>query len=192
VRSEKLGEAAGGVRRGAHDRPGAGDGLGGPDHLRRRPARFPTSSTRSSAASPEAFLRGIPAEVALSISHGDGLAFCATAAAGARLGCDIERAEARSEQFVADYFTPREAARVHAEPAEGRPLLAALIWSAKESTLKALREGLRMDTRSVEVTLGRATDERQWAPVSTHCAGDSFSGWWTFTGDRVLTVICSP
>ncbi len=52
-----------------------------------------------------------------------------------------------SDAFVADYFAPEEQTLIaHSSPAD-RELMLALLWSAKESALKALREGLRLDTR---------------------------------------------
>ena len=63
------------------------------------------------------------------------------------LGCDLEVIEPRSEEFVADYFTTEEQKMVSQAPIADRSKLLALLWSAKESALKALREGLRFDTR---------------------------------------------
>jgi len=95
-----------------------------------------------------------PAGVTISLSHREGTALCAIAAPDAQLGCDLERVEPRSEAFVADYFTDEEQALIAGLPATDRPQLLALLWSAKESVLKALHEGLRRDTRSVTVSLG--------------------------------------
>ena len=49
--------------------------------------------------------------------------------------------EPRSDAFVADYFTIEEQALVARASAADRDRILALLWSGKESALKALREG---------------------------------------------------
>jgi 4'-phosphopantetheinyl transferase len=142
---------------------------------------------------PEALLAGRPAPVVLSFSHRAGRAACAVATAGTALGCDLELIEPRSEGFVRDFFTTAELDLIeNAEPAD-RPLLANLVWSAKESVLKALRTGLRADTRSVEVSLGRR-EGGDWSPFTAICvdSGRIFNGWWRQEGDLVITVTADP
>jgi 4'-phosphopantetheinyl transferase len=103
---------------------------------------------------PEAFEDGAPSRFAISITHTAGRSVCAVAPAGAALGCDLERVEHRGGVLTADYFTAAEQAAVAA--AAEPDLVETAIWSAKESALKALREGLRLDTREVVVRLGNA------------------------------------
>jgi 4'-phosphopantetheinyl transferase len=95
--------------------------------------------------------------VGVSISHSEGTAFCAAwSDAGGILsvGADLERIAPRPEGFVRDFFRPAEAAAWEALPAgSGRDLFASAVWSAKEAVLKALRLGLSVDTRSVEILL---------------------------------------
>jgi 4'-phosphopantetheinyl transferase len=141
---------------------------------------------------PVPLLDGLPMERVLSISHGGGFALCATAPAGVLLGCDIESIATRSDAFVQDYFTPAEVIRIRAAPEGERPLLTNLLWSGKESTLKALREGLRLDTRSVEVEVPAFGSARTWAPVAARHRGGEFQGWWRRSGEQVLTVISRP
>ena len=102
---------------------------------------------------PEAFVAGQPAAASISLSHSNGTALCVVAPFGAALGCDLELVEPRSDAFVADYFTAEEQALIAQASAAERSRLLTLLWSAKESALKALHEGLRQDTRSVTVTL---------------------------------------
>src|ERR1700729_2108316 len=59
----------------------------------------------AASGAPEVFLGNEPANLAISISHRDGVAACAVGESGAMLGCDLEIVEPRSEAFVADYFT---------------------------------------------------------------------------------------
>jgi 4'-phosphopantetheinyl transferase len=90
--------------------------------------------------------------MSLSISHRDDRAFCALSPTlPPSIGVDIERIEPRDPAFVHDFFTTDEDARVWTCPPSRRDALITVIWSAKESVLKALRHGLRMDTRRVEI-----------------------------------------
>ena len=141
---------------------------------------------------PEAFRDGVPLPVALSISHSGGCGLCAVAAAPVALGCDIERLEERGEALVRDYFTPGEIGFCLEATGEVRTLRTNLVWSAKESVLKALRAGLRRDTRSVEVDPWSAADgERDgWNPWTGRClqSGRLFSGWWRARRGCILTL----
>ena len=103
----------------------------------------------TASGAPEAFVDERPAAVTISLSHRDGRAICAVAQLGVELGCDLEVIEPRSEAFLSDYFTAGEQALVARAPTADQTRLVTLLWSAKESTLKALKTGLRLDTRSV-------------------------------------------
>jgi len=141
---------------------------------------------------PEAYLDGRPAPFNLSISHRDGLAACVVCPAPTVPGCDLEHIEPRSDLFVADYFTPEEQTLVAA--AADRDVAANLIWSAKECALKVLREGLRLDTRSVTVSFSETLATDGWAPVSVQYAagGRTFDGWWQRRGDHLFTLVTAP
>jgi 4'-phosphopantetheinyl transferase len=141
----------------------------------------------ASDGAPEAFVGDEPAGVAISMTDRAGWGVCTVAGGGAALGCDLELVEPRSDLFVADYFTAAERATVAASPEE-HDLLANLIWSAKESALKVLREGLRLDTRSVEVTLLDGADAAWRAMTVATDAGEQFRGWWRRFGDFVMTA----
>src|SRR5581483_4678856 len=103
------------------------------------------------SGAPQVFLQRVLGEVTISISHRSGAAICALAGLPARLGCDLEMVEPHSSGFVADYFTPDERDLIERASSCNRWRLVALLWSAKESALKAMQEGLRRDTRSVIV-----------------------------------------
>jgi 4'-phosphopantetheinyl transferase len=144
----------------------------------------------SPSGAPEAVLPHLATPVTISLSHREGIAVCAIASAGVKLGCDLEVIEHRDPAFVADYFTPLEQSLIsRATPAE-QPALVTLLWSAKESVLKALREGLRLDTRSVIVTPGvGAPDEWGWSPLhACHTDGQGFHGWWR-TNERMIHTV---
>jgi hypothetical protein len=88
----------------------------------------------------------------VSVSHRAGVVVAALCeGSDARLGIDVELCETRPATFAADYFTAAELACVERAPAGERARLETEVWSLKEATLKALRVGLSVDTRSIEV-----------------------------------------
>ena len=105
------------------------------------------------------------------------------------VGCDVELVEPRRTSFVDTFFTEAERERVQRAAAEYRDLLVTMIWSAKESTLKALRTGLRVDTRSVEVIDDGKGHGQAWDVARTVYGNtDEFSCLWRLDGDFVLTI----
>ena len=175
-------------------------------------ARIEIRAAESGA--PEVLIDGEPARVSISITHSAGVSACAIARAEMSVGCDLELVEPRDDAFLIDYFTPAEQAMVHGEDAAQRNVLSTLLWSAKESALKLLKEGLRLDTRSVEVTLeatgpalppcppSRAADPSfsfasvelgEWRQLNvTQPNGQRLGGWWLSTGELVRTVVTDP
>jgi len=143
---------------------------------------------------PEAFLDGTPLPLVVSISHSDGRALAVVRSAGPAIGCDLEHVEPRSQGLVDDFFTPAEAARVAACAPAQRDRVITLIWSAKESALKALRVGLREDPRHVCV-IGDDAGSREPADawlamrVAVIGTGQSLAGWWRSDDAFVLTVV---
>ena len=152
------------------------------------PAAIEIRAARDGA--PEPFLNGHPLPLSLSISHASGIAFCAAGPGNLPLGCDIERVEPRSEAFLCDFFTVRELRLINAVPEHARPFLSTLLWSAKESALKAMRRGLREDTRSVEVTFPELGTFGSWHNLLiTHMPSKrTFFGWWRRDGTCVETL----
>jgi 4'-phosphopantetheinyl transferase len=148
---------------------------------------------RASGA-PEAFFENRLAGRTASLSHRSGRAICAVAEAGAELGCDLELIEPRSGAFLADYFTPPEQGLVARERIAERPRILTALWSAKESALKALHAGLRLDTRGVIVSLANApSDGEGWSSLQVRCNGGRiFEGWWQSAGGMVRTLVASP
>jgi len=158
------------------------------------------------SGAPELFLANGQAAAGISISHRAGIAVCAIAMYGAALGCDLELIELRSDSFVADYFTASEQALIARASETDRPRLLALLWSAKESALKALRQGLRLDTRCVTVTLDTPMDHKhgadgfeqspefpRWHPLQVrYREGEIFCGWWQSAGCLMRTLVALP
>ena len=153
---------------------------------------------------PEAFVGRHPAAVTISLSHSSGRAVCAVAASNVHLGCDLEIVEPRSPAFVVDYFTATEQTRITHARAADRNWLVTLHWSAKESALKAMRAGLRLDTRSVVVDpFVPSFDHKVWSPLNVRYAGQGlpegplpgdrvFKGWWRVTDSIVRTMVAAP
>lgn len=163
------------------------------------------------SGAPEVFIANKAAAITISLSHRGGIAACAVAQSGAELGCDLEIVEPRTDAFVTDYFAAEEHSLIERTCAPDRPRLLALLWSAKESALKALRTGLRLDTRSVIVHPGHPSpgdddahqgessfdfglgSHRSWRPLYVvYEDGRIFCGWWHNTGDLVRTMVACP
>jgi 4'-phosphopantetheinyl transferase len=163
----------------------------------------------ATSGAPELFLVNEPAPLSISISHRSGVALCAVTLSGTGIGCDLEMIEPRTDPFTDDYLTAREQTFVAQTPAEQRPLLVNLLWSAKESALKALHEGLRIDTTLVDVRLGDSSPSSRvhsrrdlalgavadsgahgWRSLEV-CYRDEprFHGWWRHADHMVRTIV---
>lgn len=142
---------------------------------------------------PEAYLDGAPLPLTVSLSHSAGRALAAVARPRACLGADLEHVEPRSALLVDDFFTAGEAAHVAACPPALRDHAITLIWSAKESALKARRSGLREDPRRVHVELAcdPAPAHGGWRPLEVAIAGapGPLAGWWRDDAGYVLTIV---
>jgi 4'-phosphopantetheinyl transferase len=148
----------------------------------------------ASSGAPEVYLHDEPAQIAISLSHSSGTALCTVAPPGITFGCDLETVEPRSDGFIADYFTDDERELILRSPMQERSLLLALLWSAKESALKALRVGLRFDTRCMSVSpldgweLTNNLDA--WRSLRVcHSGGPVFHGCWRVQDHLVRTVV---
>lgn len=130
----------------------------------------------------------------LSLTHRGSMAVAAVGPGGTALGCDLERVEPRSCRFPSDWFTPAEQQRVAHAPSARRDELVALTWSVKESALKAIGEGLRMDTRMVETDLGAPEPGTgSWAQVRADVhGGATLEGWWRPVLGHVLVIVADP
>lgn len=140
---------------------------------------------------PEVFCDDKKLPVFISLSHSQGIGLCTITHPGIELGCDLEKVETRSEYFVNDYFTENELALFH--KSDKPDLTANLIWSAKESALKAIRAGLRVDPRLVEVSFEKEGRTDHWQPLKVLAknSGQSFFGHWRVVNGIVYTVIAN-
>ena len=144
----------------------------------------------ASSGAPLARFDGKPYETGLSISHSNGRAFSVVSTETTELGCDIELVEPRSVAFVETFFTAAECKRVQRAAAEYRDMLVTMIWSAKESTLKVQRTGLRADTRSVEVIEAGDEPGGAWNRARTITAdAREFDCLWRCDDRWILSVV---
>ncbi len=151
-------------------------------------SRFEIASAPDGAPLPR--LDGRPFLARLSLSHSNGRAFSTILRGTTALGCDIELVEPRSVGFVETYFTSSESEHVERTDPRFRDLLVTMIWSAKESTLKALRTGLQADTRSVEVIDDGDCSGAGWKTARTIVAdAGEFSCLWRLDGRSVLSIV---
>jgi 4'-phosphopantetheinyl transferase len=144
----------------------------------------------ASDGAPEASWADGFSSVSLSISHSNSRSLCVIGSCDLTVGCDLERVEPRENGLIQDYFLPEEISSTMRIPASGRDLAVNLIWSAKETVLKVLREGLRRDTRSVSIRVDSFHPEEDWGAWTGRCAEASrdFYGWWRFCEGFVYTM----
>lgn len=148
----------------------------------------------AASGAPEVFISSTAPRLTISLSHRGGVAICAVASAEVQLGCDLELIEPHSEAFVRDYFTSEEQAIVDAADEEQRQALVALIWSSKESALKALGTGLREPAQSVSVCrMDHLSANDCWTEVSVRIpSGRQLSGWCRRSEKLLRTIIAEP
>jgi 4'-phosphopantetheinyl transferase len=143
---------------------------------------------------PEAWVDGEPAGVSISISHRGGRALVTVGNQPLIAGCDLELIEPRSDAFLRQWLTITEQRFVSAQPPGQRPLLANMIWSAKEAAAKVRREGLRLDIRGAAVTADLASGCSGWCELQVAWAGSEHAtyGWWRSDPGWVMVVACEP
>ncbi len=148
----------------------------------------------ASDGAPEVWIQGEPAPAVLSISHSEGMAFCAVTAKSIALGCDIETIASKEPAFLRDYLTAEEQEICARAPENDKSMAATLIWSAKESALKAMREGLRRDTQSVVVRLDPVWRLDSWNRLKVIClqTDSLYEGHWCVRQHRILTLVSKP
>jgi phosphopantetheinyl transferase len=165
------------------------------------------------SGAPQVFRANLPVGVMISLSHRDRVAVCALTSPEVALGCDLEVLEPHSDGFVRDYFTVEEQSLISQSPAD-RLWVVSLLWSAKESALKALGAGLRLDTRCVTVSISDGSPHcsakeskhlsdsaltlmscgtDNWGRLQVSCMdGRIFQGWWHRTEKFVRTLVADP
>lgn len=143
---------------------------------------------------PIAWLKGKSRDIPLSLSHSNGLSFSVVGEGPARLGCDLERIEQRARNFEETWFTAAELDLLDCLPEENHSCAVSLVWSAKESVLKAIKTGLRVDTRRIEIENFDIPQGTRWAPVQARDVekNEIFTGWWRRLEGMVYSVFSDP
>ena len=157
------------------------------------PSRNEAEIMAAEDGAPQLFLPGgSPAPVSISISHSHGRGFCALHPERQAVGCDLERIESKQIDFFEDYFTPEEIAFCSRQSERFYPDACYLVWCVKETCLKILREGLRRDTRSVQVEAAFPAEAGAWCRWTGHCkiTSRNFQGWWK-RDDRFIYALGS-
>jgi 4'-phosphopantetheinyl transferase len=142
---------------------------------------------------PGLFHWGQRASYSMSLSHSYDVAVCVLAEAGALLGCDLELVEPRSPAFLAKYLNLSEQICIPAREGFERDAIGSVMWSAKESVLKALGCGMTIDLLRLSVRLDPVIEAGRWSPlaVSPGCASP-LEGWWRIYGGFAWTVVPFP
>lgn len=116
----------------------------------------------SDSGAPEVSIQNSSNPVELSISHSSDHSFCIASLQKGSIGCDMEKIQARTHKFEEDYFTSCERRRLEHTNQQEHAILSNLIWCGKEAVFKALKTGLRRDTRSVEVSIPEYWSSGSW------------------------------
>jgi 4'-phosphopantetheinyl transferase len=141
---------------------------------------------------PEAWVDGERAPVSLSLSHRNGRALAAVADSPQVAGCDLELVEPRSDAFVREWLAPPERRLIHLSSPSKRPLLANLIWAAKEAGAKVRREGLRLDVRQAVVVAEIGPRACAWSRLEVNWGDRVTKGWWRAEPQWVMVVTAEP
>lgn len=126
----------------------------------------------------------------ISVSHSDNTALCALSF-DLTVGADLEKIEPRSTIFIEDYLTAAEARTARSLHGAEQHAWVTLAWSAKEAAFKALRTGLRADTRSVEITRVNPPGADGWGALELRSmlpGANKLHGWQQQTQGFVLTL----
>jgi 4'-phosphopantetheinyl transferase len=137
--------------------------------------------------------------ISLSISHSGQWGFCALCDdAGWSMGADIERIEPRQPGFAEMFFSPAERAHFDAADPDQRDLVITTTWCGKEAALKALRMGLRADTRQIICRLADvAIPTRHWSGLTIEMGpaleadlgSKRFAGWRAINEGYALALV---
>jgi phosphopantetheinyl transferase len=145
---------------------------------------------------PYVYLKGTGRIGWLSFSHSNSGVFAAFSTNNNTwFGVDIEYVEARSPLLFEDFFTKNEFDTVNALDGTEKDKLANLVWSAKESYLKATEKGLQMDTRRVEILQSTAPSMTpDWTPIEMLVNQKPETSWrvlYRFKANYVITMCIS-
>ena len=144
-----------------------------------------------SSGAPSVNLAGNTSKIQLSLSHSNDQSLVTLSRHPLHTGCDMERIEKRGRSFEETFFTAAELDILEHWPTRHRDCLVTLIWSAKESVLKSLRTGLKVDTRRVEIHDPGVLPNEAWQPLmaSDELTKLTYHGWWRNHKGMIHTVV---
>lgn len=127
----------------------------------------------------------------ISISHTAGCVVVLLTKSELRIGIDLEEVSSREPAFITDYFTPMEQNYIRGNQPLTMEFRANLLWSAKESVLKAISTGLGVDPLRVEID---GVNVRQtmngWTGLKAISKVDEDPvSWIVYYRDRINTVL---
>lgn len=129
----------------------------------------------------------------LSLSHrGDKVAAAWSGEGNISVGIDAEWIEDRHPAFLNDYFTDREIEWVLSGIEEERARRTTMLWSAKEAGLKALKLGLSVDSRRIEVLPAGQIQQGEWQDLDYYgdlpATGYHLKGWSQQRGNYLISL----
>ena len=107
------------------------------------------------------------------------------------IGIDLEEIEYKSTGFIMDYFSEDEAKELLTLPKANRDLAASLFWSGKEAILKALKTGLRIDTRKMIFEIPEIQLKESWSKLTileSPGGADNFQLFWKCHGGLIISL----
>lgn len=146
---------------------------------------------RAEDGAPEPLLYGNLLPVHISLSHSHNIGLCSISNENIIHGCDVEYIEPRSDAFISDYLTIQERNILARNTDKIKPLIANIIWSAKESTMKLLRTGLSIDTRKVDIYAIANENLKMWNHIRITYKPEhqKYLGYWKTNKEYVYTIV---
>lgn len=132
----------------------------------------------------------INAYIDLSIAHtgGIGIAALSRKKEDGYVGVDIEKIRMFEEDFLESFLTEKELIRVKNASESSRNLAATLLWSIKESYVKACGQGLLIHPRSVAVAVCEGAKNRFALHHEGRCVSSTIQ-WFVFNNAYVVSRI---
>ncbi len=133
--------------------------------------------------------RNLP--VSLTISHRDELAFSAVCRDNlGNLGADIEIIAPKNASMLEDFYTPEERNWIQSQASPHQALTATLIWSAKESILKAIKTGLMENTKIIRLIPNEDVSQpgNRWNQIQAVIRQQTIPVWWTILNKHNLCI----
>ncbi len=141
---------------------------------------------------PFVYINNVLSKKNITISHSQGMAFCASSPEHISIGCDMEKIESRSPHFITDYYTDFEINKINSHPHTkySKETLFTIFWSAKESVMKVLRTGMKLHPHRLEVTSIAPNNHKGFRLMVKHAdTGIKYYGWGQVSGEMVFVMM---